>query len=38
MTLERSGTDTAHVEDLLSLIDDIDTELGDNRRRDAIRL
>lgn len=38
LTLERSGTDTAHVEDLLSLIDDIDTELGDNRRRDAIRL
>lgn len=38
LTLERSGTDTLRVDELLSYIDDIDEELGDLRRNDAIKL
>lgn len=38
LTLERSGTDTNRVEELLQFIEDVDEELGDVRRRDAIRL
>lgn len=38
LTLERSGTDSRRVEELLARIEDVDTELGDVRSRDAIRL
>ncbi|MCP4804503.1 MAG: hypothetical protein GY913_20525 [Proteobacteria bacterium] len=38
LTLERTGTDTSRVEDLLAELADIDTELGAPELSDAVRL